>query len=270
MRLAGLQKLTLLDYPGEVACTVFTQGCNLRCPFCQNPGLVLPELFDESEGITEEEFFDFLGRRRGRLSAVAITGGEPTLHRDLPDFLAKIRQMGYLVKLDTNGLNPEVLSKILETSLVNYVAMDVKNSPGKYALTCGVKEEETVKDSPSGDTIMDTISSGNDTADGSSARLWKRAARSIALLKKASIDCEFRTTVVTGLHTVEDIREIAGILAGPRPWYLQQFREGVEGGSLVGTVSHCGLEMTTPSRKVLEEMKAAAQELVPNVSIRGI
>ena len=263
MRLAGLQKLTLLDFPGEVACTVFTQGCNLRCPFCQNPELVLPQLYggstDDSENdsardsrrdsdsrlLPEEVFFDFLERRRGRLSGVAVTGGEPTLHADLPDFLRQIRGMGFLVKLDTNGLNPDMLRRILDASLVDYVAMDVKNSPEKYALTCGCAED-------------------------ASSRLWEQAQKSRALLRESPVRCEFRTTVVLGLHTDEDIRKMARQLAGTRPWYLQQFADGVEGGILVGAYTRPDLALSPPSFTDLERMKTVAQALVPNVSVRGI
>ena len=251
MRLAGLQKLTLLDYPGEVACTVFTKGCNLRCPFCQNPGLVLPELLSEEGTLSEEEFFSFLERRKGRLSAVTVTGGEPTVHPDLPAFLSSIQKMGYLVKLDTNGLNPEMLSRILDAKLADYVAMDVKNSPGKYALTCGIKEHAAQKE---------------ESVPG----LWEQAKKSIALLRESPVKGEFRTTVVSGLHTIEDIRQTARFLAGLRPWFLQQFREGVEGGSLVGTFQHSGLHLSSPSWKDLDEMKTAVQDLVPNTEIRGI
>ena len=266
MRLAGLQKLPLLDYPGEVACTVFTQGCNLRCPFCQNPDLVLPELYSAGEAslqeecgtvpdgmlpdgsfsgdgpLPEETFFEFLEKRRGRLSAVTISGGEPTLHKDLPDFVARIRSMGYLVKLDTNGLRPEVLRGILQERLVDYVAMDVKNSPDKYALTCGLDQ-------------------------GTADWLWERAKKSIDLLKECPVAGEFRTTVALGLHTVEDIRKIASCLAGSRPWYLQQF---VAGDNLVGSFSRPDLDLASPSRADLEAMKAAAMEYVPHTAVRGV
>ena len=312
MRLAGLQKLTLLDYPGEIACTVFTQGCNLRCPFCQNPDLVLPGLserqgsvrmqdfdpeegsvsgrmpdfgpeegtvsvrmpdFDPEEGsvsvrmpdfgpeegslsglsacLEEDEFFDFLERRKGRLSAVAVTGGEPTLHADLPQFLERIREMGYLVKLDTNGMYPEALRRILEASLADYVAMDVKNSPAKYALTCGF--------APCG--------SSSSAPSDPSEELWERARESISMLMSGAADYEFRTTVVLGLHTEEDIREIARQLQGARAWYLQQF---VEGGCLVGTFRNPDLILSTPSREDLEKMREQASAWVPAVSLRGV
>ena len=292
MKLAGLQKLTLLDYPGELACTVFTQGCNLRCPFCQNPDLVLPELFAAGEAslcegdgagsgntpegsllstdgpLPEETFFDYLERRRGKLSAVVVSGGEPTLHRDLPAFLSRIRDTGYLVKLDTNGLRPEVLQKILEEELVDYVAMDVKNSPGKYALTCGL--EQDAEDMAAGPehfapAALEKVSAaeGCERAGG----LWERAKRSIDLLKESPAAGEFRTTVALGLHTVEDIKEMAVCLAGSRPWYLQQF---VAGDNLVGSFSRPDLDLASPSRVDLEAMRAAAMEYVPHTAVRGV
>ena len=281
MRLAGLQKLTLLDFPGEVACTVFTQGCNLRCPFCQNPELVLPELFSGSGVLAggllpEDVFFDFLSRRQGKLSGVVVSGGEPTLHRDLPEFLLRIRRMGYLVKLDTNGLNPEMLSEILQASLVDYVAMDVKNSPGKYEFTCG-REEASAKEDAAKDVSAEEAAAVEDVAEEAAvekasakedaAGLWERARKSIALLRNGQIPYEFRTTVVSGLHTGEDIREMAKHLAGARAWYLQQF---VDSGMLVGSFQRPHLALSSPSREEMEMMKALALDLVPNTFVRGV
>lgn len=277
MRLAGVQKLTLLDYPGKVACTVFTQGCNLRCPFCQNPGLVLPQLYRTSgdssaqagsledgnspgQGnslqsglLPEEEFFAFLEKRKGKLSAVAITGGEPTLQAGLHDFIRRIREMGYLVKLDTNGLKPQTLRGLLEERLVDYVAMDVKNTPAKYALTCGY-----TKDAENG--------KGEESLLGAEA-LWERASQSISILMGHKTSYEFRTTVVKGLHTVEDIEEMAKDLTGARAWYLQQF---VENESLVGSFTRKASNLSAPSKEELEEMKGAASRYVPAVSVRGV
>ena len=136
MRIGGLQKVTLLDYPGKVACTVFLSGCNLRCPYCHNPGLVLPEQSEGSE-IPEAEVLSFLERRKGKLDGVCITGGEPTLQPELPEFLEKLRRLGYAVKLDTNGTNPAMLKALLHERVLDYVAMDIKNSPSRYAETCG-------------------------------------------------------------------------------------------------------------------------------------
>ena len=251
MRIAGLQKLTLLDYPGEVACIVFTRGCNLRCPFCQNPELVLPELFPAGEALTadpaedelsERDLFEFLDRRRGKLSGVVISGGEPTVHADLPEFIARIREQGFLVKLDTNGMNPGALRGIVEESLVNYVAMDLKNSPEKYDMTCGL-------------------------APDSSLKLWRRAEESISVLMSGNVPYEFRTTVATGLHTDEDILKMAQSIRGARAWYLQQF---IDGGSLVGAEREPALRLTSPSYEDLERMRLLASEYVPAAALRGV
>ena len=294
MRLGGLQKLTLLDFPGEIACTVFTEGCNLRCPFCQNPALVLPELYfgeggeslpaDESnvkeqDGVflkgavpsgggafPEEEFFDFLEKRRGRLTGVAVSGGEPTIQADLPEFLEKIRSLGFLVKLDTNGLKPEVLRGVLRDGLVDYVAMDVKNSPGKYALTCGWGTGNM--DAGTGAALGEAAgASAAAVKPDRAGELWEHARESISILMEGRVTYEFRTTVVLGLHTAEDIREMSRQLAGARAWYLQQF---VASESLVGSFRNESLTLASPSRSDLEKMRAAAAGWVPSVSLRGV
>ena len=255
MRLAGLQKLTLLDYPGEVACTVFTKGCNLRCPFCQNPDLVLPQFMEESGTLPEEEFFRFLDRRRGRLSGVAVTGGEPTLQEGLAHFLGRIREMGFLVKLDTNGLNPKALETIVRKGLVDYVAMDVKNCPGKYALTAGLEERHP-------------------------GMLWETASESIRFLMEDHVPCEFRTTVAAGLHTEEDIVEMARHLQGARAWFLQQFLPAEHmvgdyptdgsGQAAVRCADAAVRRLRPPSAEELRRMRDAAAAYVPSVSVRGI
>lgn len=242
MLIAGLQKLTLLDYPNQVACTVFTAGCELRCPFCQNPDLVVPELIREAEPLSEDSFFEFLEKRRGKLSGVAITGGEPTLHADLPQFMDRIHQLGFLVKLDTNGMHSVVLEQIIRDGLADYIAMDVKNSPQKYALTTGIAEK----------------------AEG---ELWGRVSKSIALLKQGRIDYEFRTTVVGGLHTVEDIRQIGKGLQGARAWYLQQF---LSDRDLINDFGGEEMNLTTPEPDLLRQMCAVAREYVPAAATRGI
>ncbi len=193
MIIAGLQKLTLLDYPGKMAATLFTHGCNFRCPFCHNAPLVTDKL---SGQISEEEFFSFLSSRRGILDAVCITGGEPTLQKDLPEFIGKIKAMGFLVKLDTNGTNPDLLATLIEEGLIDYVAMDIKNAPDKYDLTCGC------------DVDMDKV------------------LTSVDILKMSGIDHEFRTTVVRELHTAEDLEAIARGIIGDSKYFLQQFIDG--------------------------------------------
>ena len=139
MKISGLQKVTLLDYPGKIACTVFLGGCNFRCPFCHNGSLVLPD--GAGESISREDFLDFLDSRRGRLQGVCVSGGEPTLQPDLPELLSEIKSRGFAVKLDTNGTNPEKLLGLINDGLVDYVAMDIKNSPEKYAVTSGLNFE---------------------------------------------------------------------------------------------------------------------------------
>ena len=172
MYISGLQKLTLLDFPGRLAATVFFGGCNVRCPFCHNASLVLSP--DRCEKISEDELLSFLESRKGKLSGVCITGGEPTLYKELKGFIKKIKDMGFAVKLDTNGTSPDLLSELISEGLVDYVAMDIKNSQKKYALTVG-KEVDIEK-----------------------------IKRSVDILLSGKIDYEFRTTVVRELHEKED------------------------------------------------------------------
>ncbi len=248
MKLAGLQKLTLLDFPGQLACTVFTQGCNMRCPFCQNADLVLPDRFEGSELLPEDAFFSFLESRKGKLAGVAVTGGEPTLQADLPRFLGRIREMGFLAKLDTNGTNPGMLEQIVKAGLVDYVAMDIKNAPSKYAWTAGVRESQA-EDSPA-------------------ARLQKNVQQSISFLMKGTVPYEFRTTVVNGMHTKEDIVCMARWLQGAHAWYLQQF---IPSERMVGMPdgAEC-INMSAPSAQQLLDMCEAARRYVPAVQVRGI
>ena len=176
MKIAGIQKLTLLDYPGKVACTVFLDGCNFRCPFCHNAELLQP---DAPAVMTVDELLSFLNKRRGILEGVCITGGEPTIHSELPELLRAIKELDYPVKLDTNGYRPQSLSALLEEGLVDYVAMDLKNSPGGYGAAVGL-----------------------------SAPDLSRVGESIRLLLDSGIDFELRTTVVKPIHSVETIRDM--------------------------------------------------------------
>lgn len=229
MRIHGLQKMTLLDFPGHVACTIFLGGCDMRCPFCHNYELATgqaPAVMDE------EELFSFLAKRKGLLDGVAITGGEPCLHRDLPELIAKIREMGFPVKLDTNGTHPAVLREVLERGLVDYVAMDVKNSPAKYAATAGLQELD-----------LDPI------------------RESIELLKNSGIGFEFRTTVVDELHEVEDFEEIGKWIEGAQRYFLQCFTDR-------DTVPFGGL--SAPSKEKLEACAAVVARYVPEVKVRGV
>lgn len=201
MKLMGLQKLTMLDYPGKLACTVFTGGCNFRCPFCHNAGLVLPDQLREGEIMPEEAFFDFLRSRKGRLEGVAVTGGEPLLQPDIRSFIERIRSLGFPVKLDTNGSFPEKLIELVTAGLVDYVAMDIKNSPAKYARTVAI-----------------------DGFDLSPVR------ESVAFLLENRVPYEFRTTVIAGCHTDDDFRAIGEWIGGAERYYLQNF---VDSGNLI-------------------------------------
>ena len=183
MIINGLQKLTLLDFPGKTACTVFLGGCNYACPFCHNAPLALPGR--ERDEIGEEELLSFLKKRQGLLEGVCITGGEPTLRRDLPEFISKIKALGYLVKLDTNGTRPEMIRELLDKGVLDYIAMDIKAPVYKYDILAGVENAFTDK-----------------------------VLQSIELIKNSGIDREFRTTVTDELHTAEDIAAIAGLIKG--------------------------------------------------------
>ena len=189
MQIYGLQKLTLLDFPQKTACTIFTGGCNFRCPFCHNGDLVLGDL---PEHINDDELFSFLKKRSGVLDGVCITGGEPLLNPDIDSFIKKIRDLGYLVKLDTNGSNPEYLKKLVEQGLVDYVAMDIKNSKEAYPKTVGI-----------------------DTFDVSPV------CESVEFLKKSKTDYEFRTTIVREFHTEDDIMKIGEWLKDSKKYFLQ-------------------------------------------------
>ena len=230
MRLGGLQKMTLLDFPGRVACTVFTAGCNFRCPFCHNSSLVvLPELPE----LSQDDFFAFLRKRQGLLDGVAITGGEPLLHPDMPEFLEKIRDLGYAVKLDTNGAFPDRLRTVLDAGLADYVAMDVKNRKEKYEQTAGV------------------------------SGILSRVEESAALLMGGSTPFEFRTTLVDELHEPEDFAAIGQWIAGTERYFLQGF---VDSGDILagsGAYHPAGPEK---AKACLE----AIRPFVPAAQLRGV
>lgn len=234
MKIQGLQKLTLLDYPGRIACTVFLGGCNFRCPFCHNGGLALG---GDSDGIMSvEELLAFLDSRRGRLQAVCISGGEPTLHPDLPALIGEIKSRGFEVKLDTNGTNPEMLSLLIADGLVDYVAMDIKNSPDKYALTTGLISNSEFQ-----------ISNFNAVRE------------SAALLMQGRVDFEFRTTLVKELHTADDLEAIGKWLSGGEKYFLQTYRD--EGDLLVGGFTAFSPEETG-------ELLAVLKAYIPSAEIR--
>jgi len=230
MRLGGIQKLTLLDYPGTVACTVFTLGCNMRCPFCHNSLLVTKT--DEAEEYPVEDFFAFLEKRRGILDGVCVTGGEPLIHSDAGEFIAKIKALGYKVKLDTNGSFPEKLEEILKSGNVDYVAMDIKNSPEKYAETVGIPGFDVSK-----------------------------IQRSIEIIRSSGVEYEFRTTVVSPLHNAESIAGAAQMVKGSPKYFLQNF---VDSGNLIN-----GEGMGALPEEELERALTKAKDFIPGSQIRG-
>lgn len=230
MRILGLQKLSLVDFPGKVAATVFTGGCDLRCPFCHNAPLVLPGR--GTSALDAGGVLDFLASRRGLLDGVVLSGGEPLLQPDAADFLAEVKAMGFSVKLDTNGCHPDALADILDRRLADYVAMDIKNSLEKYPWTVGVP--------------------GFDTAP---------VERSARLLMEGPADYEFRTTLVRPFHEVGDMETIGRWLRGARRYYLQAF---VDSGDLVGG----GCAPFTPEE--MEGFLQAARPFFQSAALRGL
>lgn len=229
MTVNGFQKMTLLDFPGKVACTIFLGGCNMRCPFCHNAGLVLG---DGTATFSGEEIISYLEKRKGILDGVCITGGEPTLRRDLPEFIREIKNLGYTVKLDTNGTNPALLKSLILDGLVDYVAMDIKNCFEKYPQTVGVDNFDITP-----------------------------IKESIDFLLSGAVDFEFRTTVVKQLHTVEDIERIAKEISPAKKYFIQNF---VDSGNLIGQ------GLCAHDEQTLKEMLAAAQKQIPGAALRGV
>jgi len=226
----GLQKLTLLDYPEKMACTVFTGGCNFRCPFCHNRSLVF--LNENDSEIVTEDILDYLESRKKILDGVCISGGEPLIHKGIKDFIRKVKEKGLLVKLDTNGTNPDLLIELVEEGLIDYVAMDIKNEPEKYLPAIGMAEYDL---------------SG--------------VERSKNYLLENHVDYEFRTTVVAQFHEVSDFEKIGKWIKGAKRYYLQNFEDH-------GTCIQNGLSEV--SRDTLEQMKKAAEPFVEKIEIRGI
>lgn len=227
MRIDGLMKLTLLDFPGRTACTVFLGGCNFRCPFCHNAALVL----GDSEGIGESEFFDFLKKREGIIDGVAVTGGEPLMRSETPDFLKRIKDAGFLVKLDTNGSYPERLRKIIDEGLADYIAMDIKSSPEGYERAAGCR------------VPLDNI----------------RA--SVSLLMEGRTDYEFRTTAAAGFVLPEDFEGIGKWIAGCKRYFIQNF---VDSGSLLGEGAYAY------TKKEMESFADTVRRYVDDVQLRGV
>lgn len=225
MKIGGFQKMTLLDYPGKVACTIFLSGCNLRCPFCHNALLVTKQ---EDTEISAEYIFNYLRKRQGILDGVCFTGGEPLLNNDINLLMGEIKKLGYKIKVDTNGTRPEKLREVIEKGLVDYVAMDIKNCEEKYSETTGVK-------------LVD----------------FTKIRESIDLLINGNIDYEFRTTVVDRYHTVEDIRRAAELIKGAKRYFLQGF---VDSGELIGEgMGAVSKETMEEMKKAAEEFISEVQ-----------
>ncbi|MBE7057293.1 MAG: anaerobic ribonucleoside-triphosphate reductase activating protein [Ruminococcaceae bacterium] len=232
MKIYGLQKLTLLDYPGLVACTIFTGGCNFRCPFCHN-ALLVTRLEESKNGVMEEEeVLSFLKKRVGLLDGVCITGGEPLMQKDLTQFIEKVRLLGFKIKLDTNGSYPEKLKELLEKGLLDYVAMDIKNSPDRYAETCGLDifNVEHIKES-------------------------------VEILKNSGVNHEFRTTVVKEFHDRKSFEDVGKWLSGEDKYYIQNFKDS---GNLIKE----GLRGF--SKDELNEFLSVVKKFIPGAELREV
>ena len=228
MNVQGYQKLTLLDYPGRTACTVFTGGCNLRCPFCHNAGLVRTPLAGPN---FTDEVLAYLQKRKGILDGVCVTGGEPLLQPDLVDFLRKVKDMGYAIKLDTNGMLPQRLAEVLATNLVDYVAMDIKSSPDGYAAATGTDADVSA--------VTDSLS----------------------LLRQSGIPYELRTTAVRGIHTEADFIAIGEWLGEVPAYFIQRF---VDSGQLLGE----GFDAFSPEE--MEHLLTTVRAYIPSAQLRGM
>ncbi len=226
----GFQKMTMLDFPGYVACTVFTPGCNFRCPFCHNSLLVTK--MNDSEVYTEDDILSYLKKRQGVIDGICISGGEPLMHDDIFDFVRKVKELGFLVKIDTNGSFPEKLQKLIDSGNIDYVAMDIKNSPEKYAETVAVPDFD-----------------------------FEPVRKSVQLLLEGKVKYEFRTTVVKEFHTPQDMVFIGELIKGADRYFLQHFIES-EGNIQQGLNPLCKEEM--------EILRVKAAEYVKNAELRGI
>ena len=240
MVISGLQKTTLLDYPGHIACTIFFGHCNLRCPFCHNMELVLnPEHFPV---FTMESILEFLKERKGKLNGVAVTGGEPLLNKDIGELLRPIKELGYPIKLDTNGFFPEMIEKLIDEKLVDMFAMDIKAGWTNYLKVAGVNQD----------------GSGNQREG---ANWQKKVEKSISLLMNKALDYEFRTTCVKGLHTESDFVEIKGMIKGAKKYFLQDYKAAPDMENL---------PFKPFLREELEHFKNIVKDSVEFVDIRGV
>ena len=241
MIIGGLEKLTLLDYPDHLAAIIFTQGCNFRCHFCYNPMLVLPQTgkdveIEKEKGfspLSTEDLFLFLRERYGRLEGVVITGGEPTIHPDLPEFIKQIKEIGYLVKLDSNGTNPEMLEGLIKAKLIDYIAMDIKAPLLKYEKTVNVKLD------------------------------WENIKKSVKIIIESGLPYEFRTTVVPGLLEKEDFEEMGQMIKGAKKWYLQIFKSDTD------LVNQAYYQKKAYTRKEMAEFVVIGRKYVELCELRG-
>lgn len=224
MIINGFQKLTLLDFPSKVACIVFTPGCNFKCPFCHNAALVTH--INPEDRMDINDILSYLNNRKGLLEGVSITGGEPLMQKGIKDFIKQVKDMGYSVKVDTNGTYPELLIELINENLVDYVAMDIKNNKQNYAKTAGVDSVDLIN-----------------------------IQKSISFLLEGKVEYEFRTTVVDGYHTVDTIADIADWIKGAKKYYLQNFKDS-------GDTIQKNLK-SIPQNTLLEMQKAAQNRLVP-------
>lgn len=226
MKISGIQKLSLVDFDGYVACTIFTSGCNFACPFCHNSRLVN----NTEPDIKEKEILEYLTKRKNMIDAVCISGGEPTLHHDLKDFIIKIKQLGYKVKLDSNGTNPEMIKDLYESKLIDYIAMDIKNSYEKYSITIGKEYElENIK-------------------------------KSINYIMSCGIDYEFRTTLVESLHEKDDMKAIGKMIKSAKKYYLQKFEDS-------GECIQSGLKEI--NKQLATEYLEIVKKYIPTAKLRG-
>jgi pyruvate formate lyase activating enzyme len=240
MIIGGLQKTTLIDYPGKLAATIFLLGCNFRCPWCYSKELVLPEEIKKHPRISEKYILDFLKGKKGLLEGVVVCGGEPTLQNGLPDFCRKIKNLGYSIKLDTNGSNSKILEKLIKERLINYIALDIKSS---------LKKEKYKK------------------ATGGKADI-KEIIKSIKIIKKSGIDFEFRTTIVPGVHNVEDVEKIAKEIKEIFKEELSEIKYFLQNFRSEKTIDR-SLEKQRPySDELLEEMKKSVQRFIQHCEIR--
>lgn len=230
MIIDGFEKLTLLDYPENIACIIFTRGCNLRCPFCHNSSIL--EFSNETSKITEKEIFDYLEKRKNILDGVCITGGEPLLQADIKEFIKKIKNLNLKVKLDTNGTNYLKLKELLDENLLDYIAMDIKNVYEKYPITTGIKnlDIENIK-------------------------------KSIALLKKSKVEYEFRTTIVKNFHTFEDVENLCKLVGKDSNYYIQNF---------INSDNVLEKNLESFSNEDLEKLKEFLNNNYNNVKIRNM